>query len=330
MPSRRLLLTLCILSPVTLAAPPDDYRLGAERFVAENAARAGFEPEPLRALLAGAKYDQRVIDAMERPYEDMAWRSYSKLFLTPERIQGGLTFWHANAETLKRVETRYGVKPEVIVAIIGVETSYGTNVGRFSVLDALTTLGFAYPKRADFFRSELEQYLLLTREEGLSPTDTRGSYAGALGKPQFISSSYRAFAVDFDGDGRRDLWGSSPDAIASVANYLKEHGWRAGEAVAIPAKSPPAPTAGIDVAEKKPLPPDLTSEALAAAGVTWDGAALGPGALAKLIRLDGEADEHWVTLHNFYVITRYNHSNLYAMAVHRLSEELRARYAEKA
>jgi membrane-bound lytic murein transglycosylase B len=227
-----------------------------------------------------------------------------------------------HADLLNRAQAEYGVPAEVITAIIGVETNYGGNLGRHRVLDALTTLGFAYPPRADFFRKELGQFALLVREEGIDPDTAVGSYAGAMGRPQFIPSSYRAYAVDFDGDGRRDLWDTA-DAIGSVANYFKRHGWRSGEPVVLPAEVPGGLPRGIEAAEGKPKRPDTTAGRLASAGI-GGAAGLDPAAPASLIRLDGASgDEYWVGLENFYVITRYNHSNLYAMAVHQLSGEIR-------
>ena len=314
---------------------PADYDVARAAFAAEMVSRHGFDPDAIGALLAQARYRQAIVDAMERPYESMPWHRYRKIFLTPERITAGLAFWHANADALDRARTVYGVSPEIVVAIVGVETSYGEQVGDYSVLDALTTLGFAYPKRGSFFRGELESFLLLQQEERLDPILAKGSYAGALGKPQFIPSSYRAFAVDFDGDGRRDLWGSDADTIGSVANYFRAHGWRAGEPVALRArlKTPVVDDmlAGIPVAEKSPIAPNTTAGQLQAAGVEWPESAQAPldaSLPATLIGLDGEEKEYWVGLANFYAITRYNHSNLYAMAVHQLSLEIRARHIE--
>jgi membrane-bound lytic murein transglycosylase B len=313
---------------------PARYEIARAELVGEMAARHGFDPDSLAALLARASYRQAIVDAMERPYEQLPWHRYRQLFLTPERIAGGLAYWRANAETLDRAQAVYGVSPETLVAILGVETSYGRLMGSHRVLDALTTLGFAYPKRAAFFRAELESFLLLQREEGLDPVSAKGSYAGAMGKPQFIPSSYRSYAVDFDGDGKRDLWGSDADAIGSVANYFRAHGWRPGEPVAIQANVA-APLrddgtlAGIPVAERAPVAPNTTAGALRVAGVDWR-EPVESAAPATLIRLDGAPEEYWVGLANFYVITRYNHSNLYAMAVYRLSQELRGRWAEGA
>ncbi|MFD2112359.1 lytic murein transglycosylase B [Thiorhodococcus fuscus] len=314
------------------AEPPDDtYRTGIERFVADMGGVQGFDAETLRGLLSRASYRQSIIDAIQRPYEAKPWRDYRKIFLTPERIRGGVRFWSENAATLERAEATFGVKQEIIVAIIGVETNYGANVGTYPVLDALSTLGFAYPPRADFFRGELDEFLRLTREEGIDPTRAVGSYAGAMGKPQFIASSYRAYAVDFDGDGRRDLWNSDADVIGSVANYFNRHGWRSDEAVAYRTRAPQDPPQTLAIAEKTPLAPNLTAGALSDAGFEW-GTPLPAETPLTLLRLDGDAlnggdgDEYWIGLTNFYVITRYNHSNLYAMAVHQLSESIRARH----
>lgn len=312
---------------------PADYTAGRAALVAQMAARHGFDPAALAGLLAQANYLQSVVDAMERPYERMPWHRYRTLFLTPQRIADGLAYWRANADTLARAQAVYGVSAETIVAIVGVETQYGRRMGDYRVLDALTTLGFAYPKRAEFFRRELESFLLLQREAGLDPLAVKGSYAGAMGKPQFIPSSYRAYAVDFDGDGRRDLWGSDADAIGSVANYFRAHGWRAGEPVAIPVTLALPPRdgtlAGIAVAGHAPLAPNTTAAALRVAGVDWR-EPLESATPATLIRFDAEPDEYWLGLANFYAMTRYNNSNLYAMAVYRLSLELRARRAEGA
>ncbi|WP_242523355.1 lytic murein transglycosylase B [Thiocystis minor] len=311
------------MSPV--AAAPDEDRAGVQRFIAGMTERHGFDPVALQTLLETARYRQTIVDAMNRPYEDKSWRDYRALFHTPERIDAGVAFWRDHAETLTRAETLFGVPPEIVVAILGVETSYGRHLGAHRVLDALTTLGFSYPKRADFFRGELESFLLLSREEGLDPGKILGSYAGALGKPQFISSSYRAYAVDFDGDGRRDLWHSDPDVIGSVANYFKLHGWRPGEPVAFPAELTASLPDGLDIAENTPLKPNRTAGDWRDAGIDWR-ASIAPSTPASLIRLAGPTDEYWIGLDNFYVITRYNHSNLYAMAVLQLSEEIRARH----
>lgn len=311
-----------LLSASHLHAEPAGYAIEADVFAREMVERHGFDSAELRGVLTDARYSQAIVDAMDRPYEAKPWRDYRALFVTPERIAGGVAFRRDNAALLARAETDYGVAPQIIVAIIGVETNYGGNVGKHRVIDALTTLGFAYPRRAVFFRRELEAFLLLSREEQLDPLRAIGSYAGAMGKPQFIASSYRNYAVDFDGDGRRDLWGSNADVIGSVANYFKQHGWRSGEPVAFAAGLRSGVPAGIALLEKTPAPPETTAGTLRAAGVEWD-ELLSADVPASLIRLDGVEDEYWVGLNNFYAITRYNHSNLYAMAVYQLSEAIR-------
>ncbi len=321
-------LVLTLILGSVAAAAPDDYHTGAQRFIVEMADRHDFDPAVLQALLDTARYRQDIIDAMNRPYESKPWRDYRALFLTPDRIDAGVAFWRDNAETLARAETTYGVNAAIIVAIIGVETRYGRNLGTYRVLDALTTLGFSYPRRADFFRGELESFLLLSREERLDPRQTLGSYAGALGKPQFISSSYRAYAVDFDNDGQRNLWRSNPDVIGSVANYFRLHGWRPGEPVAFPAELKAGVPDGIEIAEKTPLKPTRTADELRNAGIDWR-EPIASSTPVTLIRLDGPTPEYWLGLDNFYVITRYNHSNLYAMAVLQLSEEIQAHYADE-
>lgn len=324
----RRLLFHCALAWFTggAAADLDSYRSGMESFAADLAGRQVMDPAHLRSLLDQAHYQQPVIDAMTRPYEGLAWRDYRPLFLTSERLDAGAVFWSANAETLAQAESVYGVPPEIIVAIIGIETNYGRFTGSYGVLDALTTLAFAYPPRAAFFRGELEAFLLLCREEGIDAVAARGSYAGAMGKPQFIPSSYRHYAVDFDHDGRRDLWHSDADVIGSVASYLRANGWRPGEGIACRATPAADIPATIQVATKDPLAPDHTTDELARAGIAC-AAPPTPAAPATLIRLDGQTDEYWIGRDNFFALTRYNRSNLYAMAVYQSSESLRARHA---
>jgi membrane-bound lytic murein transglycosylase B len=266
---------------------------------------------------------------MRRPYEAKPWYSYRPIFLTEQRILGGVGFWRNNRELLERAESVYGVPPQIVTAIIGIESNYGGNLGKHRVIDALSTLGFSYAKRANFFRKELEQFLLLAREESVDVLEATGSYAGAVGMPQFIPSSYRAYAVDFDRDGRRDLWGSRADAIGSVGSYFQRHGWRRGEPVAFDVRVSGRVPKGIPVAEKKPRRPGASWGRLQAAGVTA-GESLLPSTRVTLVRLDAPGPEYWLGLTNFYVITRYNHSNLYAMAVYQLSREIRAAYEKGA
>lgn len=295
----------------------------ARAFVDEMVAKHRFDRERLTGLLAGARHRQDIIDAMSRPSEAKPWYQYRRLFVTEDRIAGGLDFWNANQALLARVERELGVPAEIVVAIIGVETRYGANTGRYRVLDALTTLGFGYPRRSDFFRGELEQFLLLSREEQIDPASAKGSYAGAMGKPQFIPSSYRRYAIDFDRDGRRDLWNSTPDTVGSVANYFVSHGWKPGERVATRL---PGDTVSHQAFVDAGVKPSIPLKTLTAAGIggTID---LPPESLVSLIKLEAKGgDEYWLGSQNFYVITRYNRSNLYAMAVYQLSQEIRARH----
>lgn len=292
-----------------------------EEFVKEVAARQNLDPAALRGLLGEARVQDGILTTIARPAEGMPWHRYRAIFVTEKRISEGIEFWRQERSLLDRAAAQYGVPPEIIVAILGVETRYGRHQGRHRVLDALVTLGFHYPPRSEFFRSELEQYILLTREEGLDPTEVRGSYAGAMGKAQFISSSYRHYAVDFDGDGRRDLINSTADAIGSVANYFRSHGWRPGGPVATEATAPKV----YDHLLQSGLRPEKTLGQLRESGVRTRQPELPDDAEALLLALDQENQvELWVTLHNFYVITRYNHSALYAMAVYQLSQAIRA------
>lgn len=308
---------LASAGPVTPSATEREAAMRA--FVEEMTDKHGFDRGGLRALLAGARFQEDIIRAISRPAEAKPWHEYRGIFVNLARIEGGARFWRDNEGLLRRAEREFGVPPEMIVAIIGVETRYGGNTGKYRVLDALATLAFGYPPRASFFRKELEALLLLAREEGIDLAQVKGSYAGAMGLPQFIPSSYRAYAVDFDGDGRRDLLSSRADVIGSVANYFKEHGWRRGAPVTVPAR---ASGGGLEPLVKAGMKPSLNIETLSAKGVVSD-TVLPRGTLASLVRLEGRGgDEYWLGLNNFYVITRYNRSNLYAMAVFQLSREI--------
>lgn len=307
------------VAPYTAGDPPYLEREEVHAFITEMV-EEGFSREALQRLFASANPQQRVIDLMTRPAEARPWYQYRPIFVNSRRIEEGELFWQEHETLLLRAQQTFGVNAEVIVAIIGVETSYGRNQGSFPVFDTLVTLGFDYPPRQSFFRSELAHFLRLVREEPhLDLRETRGSYAGAMGRGQFISSSYRAYAVDFNQDGKRDLLGSWPDAIGSVANYFREHNWKMGEAVVMPARVQ-------GEAYKELLGggylPRHSLEDLARHGVT-PAVSVAPDQLFSLIALQTETGyEVWLGLHNFYVITRYNRSPLYAMAVHQLSQAL--------
>lgn len=281
----------------------------------------GFDAAEVRKVLAQAERKDSILEAISRPAERrLTWGEYRKIFIEPKRISQGVEFWNEQAETLARAEETYGVPAEIIVAIIGVETRYGRIMGRYRVLDALATLGFDYPKRADFFRGQLIDFLRMTREESLNPTDPIGSYAGAMGYGQFIPSSFRDFAVDFDEDGKRNIWTNKVDAIGSVAHYFQAHGWKAGE----PVRSNVVMNKVADESWfNAGLKPEVSLAEWAERGIATrkDLALEQPATLMELTMEDGE--HYWFGLHNFYVITRYNHSRLYAMAVYELSQEIK-------
>jgi membrane-bound lytic murein transglycosylase B len=293
-------------------------------FVDYTAATYGVEPDAVRASLAQAQYQQSIIDAMNRPAEKVKrWAEYRPIFMTDKRIGGGIAFMAEHRAELDRVSAATGVPSEYIVAIIGVETSYGAITGKYRVLDALYTLAFGYPKRAPFFAGELAQLFALGKEEAVDVSTLQGSYAGAMGWGQFMPSSWRNWGRDGDGDGRRDLLGDPEDVFASIANYFVAHGWQRGAPVAARADLAPG------VAEFRPEAPDPV---YAIEDVMMRGYApragervVGPGQGATVFGFDGaEGREHWIGYRNFYVITRYNHSPMYAMAVHQLAQAIRA------
>ncbi|WP_313303080.1 lytic murein transglycosylase B, partial [Pseudomonas sp.] len=247
------------------------------------------------------------------------WKDYRPMFITDARIARGVDFWRQHEAVLARAEQEYGVPAQYVVAIIGVETFFGRNTGNYRVIDALTTLGFDYPPRADFFRKELREYLLLARDEQLDPLTLKGSYAGAMGLPQFMPSSFRNYAVDFDGDGHINIWNNPDDAIGSVASYFKRHGWVAGEGVVSRAQ---VNGAQADQGLTTGIEPAKTFGQLRALG--WSSHDALPDDLpVTAFRLEGDnGPEYWMGLKNFYAITRYNRSVMYAMAVHQLAEQL--------
>ncbi len=287
-------------------------------FLAEVQTRHAIAPDEAAALLDQARYQQSIIDAITRPAEAKPWKDYRPIFLTADRIAKGRAFLARHRDALRAVEENTGVAAPILVAILGVETGYGANTGRYRVLDALYTLGFFYPKRAEFFRGELMQAFALAREEKLDLGAITGSYAGAMGWGQFIPSSYRAYAVDGDGDGIRDLWNSLPDVLASVANYFAAHKWQASEPVAVRAvRASDAQEFVPDSLEAKYSLPELAARGYRPAE------AIGHAAPATLLKLEGaQGPEYWITFNNFYVISRYNRSPLYSMAVFQLAQAI--------
>ena len=297
-----------------------------DQFVQKMVKKHQFEADYIQGFLKDAQPNQQILDAISRPWEAKPWHQYYPIFLTEKRITKGVKFWEEHKGTLQKAEKELGIPAEIIVAIIGVETYYGGYKGKYSVLDALYTLGFHYPPRAKFFSKELEEFFVLTRDEKLNLTELKGSYAGAMGWGQFISSSYRNYAIDFDGDGVRDLLNNPVDAIGSVANYFKRHGWKTGEDVAYPAQ-----VNGDDLSSlvSKDLKYKHSWQDIENKGVrlfTQHKHKVKADTNAKLLEFEQkDSKEYWVGLHNFYVITRYNHSPLYAMAVYQLSQEIKSR-----
>jgi len=289
-------------------------------FVGEMTRDYGFAGEQLMGVFRGVQRKQAILDAISRPAERVKpWKEYRPMFLTDARVARGVDFWRQHEAVLARAEQEYGVPAQVIVSIIGVETFFGRNTGNYRVIDALSTLAFDYPPRAPFFRKELREYLLLSREEQVDPLTLKGSYAGAMGLPQFMPSSFRNYAVDFDGDGHINIWNNPDDAIGSVASYFKRHGWVAGGGVVSRAwvdgaRADQGLTTGIE-------PVKTVGELRALGWSVHD--SLRDDLPVTAFRLEGDnGPEYWVGLKNFYAITRYNRSVMYAMAVHQLAQQL--------
>lgn len=285
-------------------------------FIGQMAAKHQFDESELDDLFETVEIKQDILKRIAAPSEGLPWYKYRKIFLTEARIDAGVQFWRDNAPALAAAEQKYGVPPEIIVAIIGVETLFGKNTGNHRVIDALSTLSFAYPPRSKFFLSELENFLLLCRDEHINPAAPIGSYAGAMGMPQFMPSSFRTYAVDFDNDNRRDIWHNSSDVIASVANYFAKHHWQPGQPIAVPVT---AKYQNFEPAHKNSLKPDLRVAELESLNLIIS-RQLPLDSKVKLLSFEQQqGEELWAALDNFYVITRYNHSPLYAMAVYQLS-----------
>lgn len=315
-------LALAWTASLAVAGPSAEAAGGQSAFIAEMARKHRFDAAALAQLFQQVERQPVILERIAKPAEAKPWHAYRKIFLTDARIQRGVAFWREHSQVLALVQDSYGVPAEIIVGILGVETGYGQNTGGFRVIDALSTLAFGYPKRAEFFRKELEEYLLLCREENTDPLQPKGSYAGAMGLPQFMPSSFRHYAADFDGDQRRDIWSNPRDAIASVANYFVAHGWRRGEAVAAPAT---VQGEGYRQWLDADLKPRHSLAQLQSAGVQVP-SGWAPATPAKLLALEQEQGyDYWLGLHNFYVITRYNHSPLYAMAVYQLGQAVKER-----
>lgn len=327
--SRSLLACTCLWSAMSCAQ--DQNYLANPAAVAvmdELVSEEGFDRQSLEAIFADAHRQQSILDAMSRPAEKTkAWYEYREIFINDKRIDQGVAFYREHRDTLQRAERETGVPAEIIVAIIGVETYYGRIAGSYRVIDALSTLAFDYPRRSEFFTGELKHYLILTRDQGMDPLALKGSYAGAMGYGQFMPSSYRSYAIDFDGDEKADIWNNAVDAIGSVANYFKAHGWTPGGEVVLAARMVGEVPEDM-MSRGRQLKPRFTVAEFEAAGLEPLGEA-DPAAEAIGIEFElADGMEYWLGLRNFYVITRYNHSAMYAMSVYQLSQQIAAGLGE--
>jgi len=321
-------LILIFISILVSSSVSADYTAhpDAQKFIDQVVSENKLDRSDVLLVLQSANKQQSIIDAMNRPAEKVkTWAEYRKIFIQERRIDQGVEFWVKNNENLARASKKYNVPPEVIVAIIGVETSYGRNKGSYRVIDALSTLAFDYPKRSVFFTKQLKSFLLLCKEQNQDPLSLKGSYAGAMGYGQFIPSSYRSYAVDFDGDGYSDIWNNTADAIGSVANYFFQHGWKVAEKVIVPAKFAVDYDQSIvnKLSLKKNIGDLKTLGFFPLQPLPDDDKAL------PLLLEAAKGKDSFLGLHNFYVITRYNHSHLYAMAVHELSQLILSRASQK-
>ena len=317
-----LLLVLMAICQSAFSLQTSDYKQ-LDTLFRQVAGETSYTVPQLEELFKDVEIKQNIIEAMERPAEStMTWTRYSKIFLTEKNIKKGVEFWQAHAEILARAEKEFAVAPEIIVATLGVETRYGSNTGNYRVIDALSTLALEYPRRSKYFTAELKNFLLLTDQNKLDPLGVTGSYAGAIGLPQFMPSSYRSYAVDFTNDGSSDLVNSIDDAIGSIASYYSKHGWKPGQPVSWSATSVSDQASKLVVKKRKT---DRSLKKLQKAGVVVQEQGF-LDARVGLIKLTGDqGPEYRVAFDNFFVITRYNTSKRYATAVQLLGEEIKTR-----
>ena len=307
---------------LTNAHAIDTNRNDVQAFIDQMVKEHEFDRAELTTVLAEAQVRQSILDAISKPAEKtLTWADYRKIFITRERVAAGAAFWRENLDMLSAISDETGVPCEILVGIIGVETYFGRITGNHRVLDALATLAFEYPPRSAYFSKELREFLLLVREEEMAATDATGSYAGAMGRPQFMPSSFRAYAVDSTGDGKRDIWNNWTDVAGSVANYFIRHGWKPGEEVTAQA------TLSSQWRGPKPEPANTlkaqdTVKSLSRRGVVF-ATEQEADSVGQLLTYEGaDGIEYWVGFHNFFVITRYNRSVMYALAVHQLGNEI--------
>lgn len=327
-----IVLILTLLTVVNLAdAAPGAQSTGpvltVEQFVDKMVRDDHYDRDQLLRLFQQTAYVPEVIDRINRPFEERPWDFYKNFFITPERIHQGVEYWRQHADTLAKVSRQYGVSPAVIVAIIGIESKYGQQPSPFPELGTLATLSFHYPKRAAFFQNELENYLLLTKQFNLAPLELKGSYAGALGIPQFMPSTYRRFAVNYNGQGSVNLLENHDDAIASIANYLQKSGWIANQPIASPAKVNGQPQKWLLSIDAKPVYQIKTMQKF---GIHSSNSYSPSKKVALIEMLNTASKEYWITFQNFYAIMSYNPRTTYAMAIYLLSEEIKKLYGSGA
>ncbi|NVK22136.1 MAG: lytic murein transglycosylase B [Kangiellaceae bacterium] len=327
---RKLSSVLTLAALLTLSANVFAERkapTNAKDFAQYMQEKHGFTADYVQLVLGKAQKRDSILKAMSRPAEGKDWYEYRPIFLTDKRIKQGVEFWQSNEETLSEAQEKFQVPAEIITAIIGVETFYGRIQGSYPVIEAISTLAFHYPKRAKFFAGELEEYFVLAREQGWDLAQPKGSYAGAMGMGQFIPSSYRYYAVDFDGDNKINLFDNTKDAIGSVANYFNKHHWRLGEPVAeyISNVTPEL----VETFRNKELKPQFDLAQMKQAGFDYHGQAEQDAATGIYAFQQESKEDYWLGFHNFYVITRYNRSPMYAMAVYQLSQEIRKEYEKQ-
>ncbi|SJM89033.1 Membrane-bound lytic murein transglycosylase B [Crenothrix polyspora] len=317
-PVLRSILCCAYLALASCTNPPKQHD-AMNSFIDRMVASRHYNKAELNTLFQAVEIKDDIIKKISSPAEGMPWYKYRKIFMTEARINAGVKFWQDNTQALSKAEQQYGVPAQIIVAILGVETFYGQKTGNYRVIDALSTLAFAYPPRSQFFSSELENFLVLCKKEHLDPLNPTGSYAGAMGMPQFMPSSFLSYAIDFNHDDRADIWHTPDDAIASIGNYLAEHHWQKNQAIAVPIT---AQNDAYKTKLSKDLKPELRIAELESLNLTTS-KALPLDTEVKLLSFEQpQGNELWAGLNNFYVITRYNHSPLYAMAVFQLSESI--------
>jgi membrane-bound lytic murein transglycosylase B len=317
---RQLAIVLLLICSGQNALAIDIGRADVKQFINSMVSKHDYDRKALKRILREAKSQETILEAISKPAEKTkTWDEYRSIFLTEERIDAGVNFWREHKAELRRISEETGVPCEILVGIIGVETYFGRITGSYRVLDALTTLAFDYPPRSKFFRRELEEFLLLVREESIEASGATGSYAGAMGAPQFMPSSFRAYAVDSSADGKRDIWENWSDVIGSVANYFVAHGWQQSNEVVARAT---LANGWQGETPDNSLKPAETVSSLSRQGVMF-ATDLPNDHKSQLLLLNGpEGDEYWVGFHNFFVITRYNRSVMYALAVHQLGQEI--------